>query len=231
MIGLTTMLRRSFFATASPLTTRLTSQPTSPLTSQLTPLVLARGMTHVKAHRVYPQWSSPPPKHDMWQPSTWLGAYYKLREGDPAAMRNRDRLMQKAEPKRGRFIVGALERMEMQKLQAAQPWRAGNFKPGDYLQVEHKATATDAAETIVGVMIGMHRRGLGSSFRLLCNPDNSPVEYLFQIYSPLIVNVTVRKASEWRNNQRKLFKLRAQVQTLAIPAPVFEGRERRVKAS
>ena len=29
----------------------------------------------------------------------------------------------------------------------------------------------------------------------------------------------------------QLFKLREQVQTLAIPAPVFEGRVRRVKAS
>lgn len=165
----------------------------------------------------------------MMQPSSWLGAYYKLRESDAAAMRNRDRLMEKKEPTRARFIVGALERIECETLQAAEPWRAGTFKPGDFLQVEHKPSATDPVDTIVGVMLGMHRRGLGTSFRLLCNPDNSPVEYQFQLYSPLLVNVTVRKPTEWRNGQRKLFKLRQYVQTLSFPAAIVEGREQRGK--
>ena len=179
------------------------------------------------SHRAHPQWTSPPPKHELWRPNSWMGAYYKLREDDPAAMRNRDRLMQKKEPTRGRFIVSALERIECDKLQASQPWRAGDFKPGDYLQVDHRPSMTDPQESIVGVMIGLHRRGLGSSFRLLCYPDSTPVEYQFQLYSPLVVNVTVRKPSEWRNKQRKLYKLREVVQTLPIPPAVIEGREQR----
>jgi len=135
--------------------------------------------------------------------------------------------MQKKEPTRGRFIVSALEKIEMEKMHEAAPWRAGQFKPGDILQVDHRPTATDATENTVGIMIGMHRRGLGTSFRLLCNPDNTPVEYQFQLYSPLLLNVTVRKPSEWRGGQRKLFKLRQYVQTLSFPPPIVEGREQR----
>jgi len=187
--------------------------------------LMARGLAR-PAHRVYPQWSSPPPQHELWRPNSWLGAYFKLREDDPAAVRNRERLMGRRSPTRGRFIVGALERAERDKLESQEPWRTTEYKPGDYLQVEHRPTVGASTDTIVGVMIGMHRRGLGSSFRLLCHVDGVPVEYQFMLYSPLLVNVLVRKPSEWRNKQKKLVKLRDSVKTLAFPRPLgADGRE------
>uniref|UniRef100_A0A7S2ITW8 Ribosomal protein L19 n=1 Tax=Haptolina brevifila TaxID=156173 RepID=A0A7S2ITW8_9EUKA len=185
--------------------------------------LFSRGLAQrIPKRKVYPQWSSPAPQHEMWLPNSWMGSYYKLRENDPAAMRNREKLKSRRTPTVGRFIVNALERIERDKMEAQEPWRMTTYKPGDYLQVEHRPAVGETPDTIVGVMIGMYRRGLGSSFRLLCNLDNSPVEYQFMLYSPLLVNISVRKPSEWRNKQRKLFKLRDQVQKLSFPAPMFE---------
>ena len=193
---------------------------------------LARGLANkrVPAHRVYPQWWSPPPKHEFARPNSWLGAYYSLREGDAAAMRNRERLKDKKAPSRARFILNTLDRHERDRLELAEPWRApGAYTPGDYVQVNFRGAAGDAPETIVGMVIGIHRRSMGSSIRLLCNPDATPVEYQFQLYSPLLDGIAVRKPSDLRHNHRKLYHLREKVQSLPFPAPIVEGREQRTK--
>ena len=171
-------------------------------------------------HRVHPQWHSPQPKHELWQPSSWLGAYYKLRADDPVAMRSRDRFVDKSAPKRGLFILQTIETLEREKLEADEPWRAGNFKPGDYLQVEHRPSTGEQPDVRVGVLIGIHRRGLGSSIRLLCLIDGEAVESQYQLYSPMLVNVFERKPSEWRSKQRKLYDLRARAGALSYPAPL-----------
>ena len=155
------------------------------------PTVMARGMAGapraVRPHRAWPQWSSPPPQHEYWQPNSWLGAYYKLREGQPVAEANKARLVGKKTPKRGNFIVGAMEAVEMRKLQAAQPWRSmAGWKPGTYLEVDHTPRTGEALERVVGILLGCKRKGLGSSFRLLCNADSTAVEYQFQTFSPLV---------------------------------------------
>ena len=58
---------------------------------------------------------------------------------------------------------------------------------------------------------------MGSSFRLLCYVDNTAVEYQFQLYSPLVQDVVVRKPSEWRDGKKKLYMLREQVSKLVFP--------------
>ena len=135
------------------------------------------------------------------------------------AARNRDKLRGKKDISRGRFIVNAMERLEIEKLETKDPWRKATWKPGAYLEVEHAGSATDTPERIVGVLIGIYRRGLGSSFRLLCYIENTAVEYLFQTYSPLVTSITVRRESTWRNNKRKLVKLRDVVNQLKFPKP------------
>ena len=208
---------------------RVTSCPLAPnrmLPSLVRPLAVAevrRGMASSSRpnakHRVFPQWTPGAPQHELWQPNSWLGAYFKLREGDSVALRNRERLRGKKSPSRGRFIMSSLERMERDKLEAQDSWRKATWRPGDYLEVEHCAKADDVPDRVVGILLGMHRRGLGSSFRLLCYVDKVAVEYQFQLYSPLVKNVVVRQASEWRDGKRKLFRLRDQVHKLNFPKP------------
>lgn len=141
----------------------------------------------IKPHQVYPQWSSPPPQHAFWKPNEWLGAYYRLRDDDPAAVANRARLMGKRTPRRGSFIVSAMEDNERKRLEAAQPWREMHrWRPGTYLEVDHTPRVGDALERVVGILLGIKRKGLGSSFRLLCHTDGTSVEYQFQTFSPLV---------------------------------------------
>ena len=180
-------------------------------------LLLSRGLAASASHKQTPQWKSPPPQHEYWKPTSWLGAYYKLREGDEAAMRNRDRLMGKRPAKRGRFIVNALDRMECDKLEAKEPWRAGKWNVGDYLEVAHSSKAGDTPERVVGMLIGLHRRGLGSTFKLLTAVDGVAVEYAFKQYSPLVSEVILRKPSEWRDKQSKLYKMRPEATRLSYP--------------
>lgn len=132
-------------------------------------------------------------------------------------MRNRDRLRGRRHPVRGRFIVNTMDRMARSKLEAKDPWRKATWKIGDYLEVEHSAKVGEIADRVVGILIGIHRRGMGSSFRLLCYVDNTAVEYQFQLYSPLVKDVVVRKPSEWRDGKRKLYMLREQVSKLVFP--------------
>ena len=153
-----------------------------------------------------------------------MGAYYSLREDDPSAIRNRTKLKGKREPIRGRFIIDVLERNERDKMEATDPWRKADFDPGDFIQVEQRPTSEDPADVFVGVVIGIHRRGLGTKVRLLCKFDNMPIEYLIPVYSPLVTNMFVRKKSEWRNRQRKLVKLRQHYNQLSFPAPLIEGK-------
>jgi large subunit ribosomal protein L19 len=178
----------------------------------------------VPPHRIYPQWSPQAPQHELWRPSSWLGAYYKLREGDPAAEANQARLKGRRSPSRAAFIVDAVERIERDGLEARQPWRdPKRYTAGDYVQVEHRAAVGEPTDTVVGIVVGVHKKGLGSSFRLLSYIDQTPIEYQFQLYSPLLADVIVRKPSNWRFKKRKLYFLRDRVQSLSFPAPLVDG--------
>ena len=174
-----------------------------------------------RSRRGVPQWTSPPPQHELWKPQPFLGAYYTLRPDDEAAMRNREKLKQKRESKRGRFIVDVLERTEREIIEAKDPWRnPALYRPGDIIQVEHCSSVGETADVVVGMMIGMHRRSLGTGFRLLCKVDETPVEYHFQLYSPLLLSMLVRQPSAWRDRKKKLFRLRDEVAKLKLPKPL-----------
>lgn len=140
-------------------------------------------------------------RHPFAVAQPWLGAYYSLREGDVAAMKNRDRRMDKAPQKRAAFMTAEIERREMAAAIEREPWRnLSNFDRGNIYEVEYrpmdgKVGSPDVTERVVGLCLGVHRRAFGASFRLLCKPDDCPTEYQFQIFSPTLLNVTLRQVS------------------------------------
>jgi len=150
-------------------------------------------------------------------PTPWLGAYYSLRDGDPAAEKKRDKLVGRRAPTRGRFIVGTVDQQEIVEKEGADPWRKGLFQTGDFLQVRHRPTMSDPVEQCVGVVLGRHRKGLGSSFRLLCKPDELAVEYQFMLYSPLLVDIKKLGKIAKKPRTNKIYWMRERVGKLKLP--------------
>ena len=88
------------------------------------------------------------------------------------------------------------------------------------LQVEHRPSLSEKVERSVGLCIGRHRRGLGSSFRLLCKPDGVAVEYQFFLYSPLLTSIEVRAKPRKRYRKSKLYYMRERVNEISFPKPI-----------
>jgi len=165
-----------------------------------------------------PQWQ-PGGAHEYAVPTPWLGAYYTLREGDETAIKKRERLCGRRSPSRGRFIVNTLDRTEVARIEAEEPWRKGLFKTADFVEVEHRASLSDPVERVVGLVIGRSRKGLGSSFNLLCELDGVAVEYKFMLYSPLLLSLDVRGKLDKQPKTRKIYYMRDRLKDVSIPAP------------
>ena len=157
-------------------------------------------------HRVHPQWTSPPPQHELWKPNSWLGAYYGIREDKGSAATKQQQLVGKKTTRRGRFIVGAMNSIEKSKRVEAEPWRAMRWQPGSYLEIDHVPRTGSAVERVVGMLLGVKRKGLGSTFRLLCHVEGATVEYQYQTFSPLLVNATVRRAPDHKHVLAQVLK-------------------------
>lgn len=134
-------------------------------------------------------------------------------------MRNRAKLRGRRAPTRGRFIVSALEEADVAARVSAEPWRAGHFQTGDIVEVEHRASLSDPPERAVGMVLGRHRRGVAASFRLLCKPDDMPLEYQFMLHSPLLLSITVRSEPRKRPRTRKIYYMRERVKQISLPKP------------
>ena len=230
----TEMFRRSFASSARALLSRaaVTTPPPPLLQAARAGLASASSSAKgrkLKKHEIYPQWSSPAPRHELWQENSWLGAYYKLREGDPVADRNKAKLQGKRAPTRGNFIIQTLDAQEIEGRVKEEPWRGMKWRPGCYLEVDHTPRVGESTERVVGVLLGYKRKGLGSSFRLLCHVEGTSVEYQFQTFSPLLLNVAVRKESQWRDGKRMLTQLRPEAARLPYPAPTRLERKKKVE--
>jgi len=157
------------------------------------------------------------------KPGPWLGAYYTLRENDPVAMKNREQKKDKAAPTRGRFIVAEMGRREIAAAQAIDPWRdSARFQRGDILEVEYRpqdAPEAEITERVVGLCIAVHRRGIGSSFRLLCKPDDVPVEYQFQLFAPTLRSIELRQRPTKAPRMQKIYYMRERVGELKFLKP------------
>ena len=180
--------------------------------------------------------------HPYAAPQSWLGAYYTLRQEGPLkcerAIANREKRKGKNAPARGRFIVSAIEKLQIDELVKKDPWRGPaksehGIQSGETLEVWFKPAIDQPEERVVGYCIARHNRGLGSSFRLLCKIDQCPIEYQFQLFSPLLLNVIVRaprrktqrKKEKFGRLRSKLYFLRDEVDKLNLPKPTPRPRK------
>ena len=180
--------------------------------------------------------------HPYAAPQSWLGAYYTLRQEGPLkcerAIANREKRKGKNAPARGRFIVSAIEKLQIDELVKKEPWRGPaksehGIQSGETLEVWFKPAIDQPEERVVGYCIARHNRGLGSSFRLLCKIDQCPIEYQFQLFSPLLLNVIVRaprrktqrKREKFGRLRSKLYFLRDEVDKLNLPKPTPRPRK------
>ena len=84
----------------------------------------------------------------------------------------------------------------------------GNFKPGDTVVVEVKVKEGDRerVQAYEGVVIAKSNRGLNSSFTVRKISHGEGVERVFQVYSPSIGEITVKRRGNVR--RAKLYYLR-----------------------
>ena len=132
----------------------------------------------------------------------------------------------------------AIEKLQIDELVKKDPWRGPaksehGIQSGETLEVWFKPAIDQPEERVVGYCIARHNRGLGSSFRLLCKIDQCPIEYHFQLFSPLLLNVIVRaprrktqrKKEKFGRLRSKLYFLRDEVDKLNLPKPTPRPRK------
>lgn len=83
------------------------------------------------------------------------------------------------------------------------------FAPGDTVVVQVKVTEGDRSrlQAFEGVVIGKRNRGLNSAFTVRKISSGFGVERTFQVYSPLVDSITVKRRGDVR--KAKLYYLRA----------------------
>lgn len=103
-------------------------------------------------------------------------------------------------------IIETLEKEEIARLSAGKTYP--DFKAGDTVSVvvnviegTHKRT-----QAYEGVVIAKRNRGLNTSFIVRKISDGEGVERTFQLYSPMIASITLKRRGDV--NRSKLFYLR-----------------------
>ena len=96
-----------------------------------------------------------------------------------------------------------IEQIEQEQLKQDVP----EFGPGDTLvQVRVVEGSRERLQAFEGVVIGRRNRGLNSAFTLRKMSHGVGVERTFQLHSPLIESITVKRRGDVR--QAKLYYLR-----------------------
>lgn len=98
-------------------------------------------------------------------------------------------------------IIQALENEQLKQ-------EVPEFAPGDTVIVQVKVTEGDRSrlQAFEGVVIGKRNRGLNSAFTVRKISYGVGVERTFQLHSPLVDSVTVKRRGDVR--QAKLYYLR-----------------------
>jgi large subunit ribosomal protein L19 len=83
-----------------------------------------------------------------------------------------------------------------------------DFSPGDTVtvQVKVKEGTRERLQAFEGVVIARRNRGLNSAFTVRKISHNVGVERVFQVYSPLVDSITVKRRGDVR--RAKLYYLR-----------------------
>ena len=97
-----------------------------------------------------------------------------------------------------------IEQIEQDQLKHDVP----EFGPGDTLVVQVRVVegSRERLQAFEGVVIGRRNRGLNSAFTLRKMSHGVGVERTFQLHSPLIESITVKRRGDVR--QAKLYYLR-----------------------
>ncbi|MEZ2721527.1 50S ribosomal protein L19 [Paenalcaligenes hominis] len=103
-------------------------------------------------------------------------------------------------------IIDILEQEEMQRLTADNP--RPEFNPGDTVVVSVNVVegTRKRVQAYEGVVIAKRNRGLNSSFIVRKISSGEAVERTFQLYSPQIANIEVKRRGAVR--RAKLYYLR-----------------------
>lgn len=101
-------------------------------------------------------------------------------------------------------LIQQLEREEIARLNKKIP----DFAPGDTVVVSVNVVegSRKRAQAYEGVVIGKRNRGLNSSFKVRKVSSGEGVERTFQLYSPLIASIEVKRRGDVR--RAKLYYLR-----------------------
>lgn len=97
---------------------------------------------------------------------------------------------QKAPFKHAASLLSQLNTEAMVKVESARdlPY----FQSGDAIEVTYKvSTQSDRYTRVRGMVLGMHRNQLSTSFRVICTIGGTPVEFIMPLYSPLIQDIKV----------------------------------------
>ncbi|SFX29390.1 50S ribosomal protein L19 [Marinospirillum alkaliphilum] len=99
------------------------------------------------------------------------------------------------------LIIQALEAEQMNK-------EVPNFAPGDtvVVQVKVKEGNRERLQAYEGVVIGKRNRGLNSAFTVRKISSGVGVERTFQVYSPLVNSIEVKRRGDVR--KAKIYYLR-----------------------
>ncbi|GBG31550.1 50S ribosomal protein L19, chloroplastic [Hondaea fermentalgiana] len=66
------------------------------------------------------------------------------------------------------------------------------FRSGDAIEIVYKvSTQSERSTRVRGMVLGIHRNRLSTSFRVLCTIGGTPVEFIMPLYSPLIQEIRV----------------------------------------
>lgn len=104
-------------------------------------------------------------------------------------------------------LIEILEKEEIERLTGGQPIPA--FGPGDTVNVNVNVVegARRRVQAYEGVVIGRRNRGLNSSFIVRKISSGEAVERTFQLYSPQIASIEVKRRGDVR--RAKLYYLRS----------------------
>lgn len=104
-------------------------------------------------------------------------------------------------------LIGILEKEEIERLTGGQPMPT--FGPGDTVVVNVNVVegARRRVQAYEGVVIGRRNRGLNSSFIVRKISSGEAVERTFQLYSPQIASIEVKRRGDVR--RAKLYYLRS----------------------
>ena len=101
-------------------------------------------------------------------------------------------------------LIQKLEQEEMQRMKKNVP----EFSPGDTVAVRVNVVEGDKkrVQAFEGVVIARRNRGIGSSFIVRKVSSGEGVERTFQLHSPLIASIEVKRQGDVR--RAKLYYLR-----------------------